>query len=456
MVFHTDSLIATVKPYRTPYREFKTVTPFLLLAYKIQKVLMAENKLTDKHLRAIKPTDKEQALGDGGGLWIRVLPKSKGGAINFYYRFMFKGKERRYNCGTYPETTLAKARENRNSARKQVTSGIDPVIKEALDKTSRSAAQAIESMEKTVAQLFEDWKRVYLCAHRKDGGIDVEAAIHRDVIPVIGEMRAKDVRLPHIALVIDRILERGARRTANVALSLMRQMFRHGMGRGIVETDPTLALSKKQAGGKETPVDRNLSLAEITELADKLQKSDLHLRMQTSVWLLLATGARIGELLKARWMDINSVDNIWIIPKGNSKNGVSHAIHLSKFAQFQLETLRKFSTSDYLLTGKDWGKPLSDKTVSKAIRDRIRLEPLKNRTSKTQSLILSGGKWTPHDLRRTMASRMGDLGIEPHIIERCLNHVQQGIVAVYQRQEYMDDRKAAFELWGDTLQIAKG
>ncbi len=412
---------------------------------------MVENKLTDKHLRVVKPGDTEQLFGDGGGLWIRVLPHSKGGAINFYYRFLFNGKERRYNCGTYPATSLAKARENRNAARNLVRSGLDPVVKEEHERSARSATQAMESMEKTITALFEDWKRVYLCAHRKDGGRAVEAAIRRDVLPVIGNMRAKDVHLPHIVQVIDRILARGARRTANVALSLMRQMFRHGMGRGIVTTDPTLALSKKQAGGKETPSDRNLSPGEIQELAHKLQESDLHPRMQAAVWLLLATGARVGELHKARWTDINETQGLWVIPKENSKNGISHTIHLSQFATEQLNTLQKVSAGPYLLTGRNTENPLSDKTISRAIRDRIGADSLKNRKPRTASLLLAGGEWSPHDLRRTMASRMGDLGVEPHVIERCLNHVQQGIVGVYQRQEYMQERKAAFEQWGGQL-----
>ena len=71
----------------------------------------------------------------------------------------------------------------------------------------------------------------------------------------------------------------------------MRQMFRHGLGRGIVETDPTLALSRKQAGGKETPVDRNLSLDEIKELHNQLPASGLHEKLKASIWLLLATGS---------------------------------------------------------------------------------------------------------------------------------------------------------------------
>ncbi len=415
---------------------------------------MAENKLTDKHLRKLKPSDEEQVIGDGGGLWVRVLPKSKGGAINFYYRFEIGGRERRYNCGTYPDTSLAQARENRNAARNLVRTGVDPTIKEENDRIARTAAQALEQMEKTVTDLFDDWKRVYLSAHRKDAGKEVEAALRRDVLPQIGAMKAKDVRLPHIVQVIDKILERGARRTANQILSLMRQMFRHGLARGIVETDPTLALSKKQAGGKETPADRNLSMAEIKELHTKIPSADLHAKLVAAIWLLLATGARVGELHKAEWGHVDFDLNTWTIPPENSKNKLQHVINLSTFALKQLATMQEYRTGKYLLSGRGSDQPMSDKSISKAIRDRIRAEPLKRRTPKTGTLVLLGGEWSPHDLRRTMASRMGDLGIEPHIIERCLNHVQQGIVGVYQRQEYLKERKAAFDKWGQQLEGA--
>lgn len=412
---------------------------------------MAENKLTDKHLRNLKPADDEQLVGDGGGLWARALPKSKGGAVNFYYRFEFDGRERRYNCGTYPDTSLSQARERRNEARKLVKSGVDPVQHEENARSARTAAQAVERMEKTVEDLLADWKRVYLSAHRKDGGTEVEAAMRRDVIPMIGKMRARDVKLAHVVQVIDRVLDRGARRTANVTLSLMRQMFRHGLARGIVDTDPTLALSKKQAGGKETPVSRNLSWEEIAELHRRLSDSDLHPKMQAAIWFLLATGARIGELLKARWGDIDEKGKTWTIPAENAKNGRAHLIHLSAFAMKQLKAMQEFRDGPFLLSGRDPEVGLSDKTVSKAIRDRMRKVPLKKRTPRTGTLLLSGGEWSPHDLRRTMASRMGDLEIEPHVIERCLNHVQQGIVGVYQRQEYLKERKAAFETWGRKL-----
>ena len=164
---------------------------------------MAENKLTDKHLRGLKPGPSEQTLGDGGGLWVRVMPADKGGAVNFYYRFQFGGKERRYNCGTYPDTSLATARQRRNEARQMVKTGVDPVVKEASDRAANTSSQALAQLEKTVNDLFDDWKRVYLSAHRKDGGAFVESIYNHDVRPILGQMKAKDVRLPHIVQVID-------------------------------------------------------------------------------------------------------------------------------------------------------------------------------------------------------------------------------------------------------------
>lgn len=421
---------------------------------------MAENKLTDKSLRALKPTEREQLVGDGGGLWIRILPVAKGGTVNFYYRFQVSGKERRYNCGSYPDTSLAEARRSRNTARALVEQGIDPVEQATEAKATTEAALAAQRLEKTVDGLFEDWERVYLSAHHKDGGAFARAAYTLDVKPTIGPMRAREVRLPHIIRVIDGLLDRSVRRKANMVLSLMRQMFRHGLGRGIVDTDPTLGISKKQAGGKETPVERNLSDAEIKELHTKLNQSGLHPRMIAALWLILATGARVGEITKARWSDVDLTANTWHIPAEHSKNGREHLIQLSDFAKQQLNAMAEYRSNSYLLAGARTrvtsngvkpDTPLSEKTITKAVHDRIRSVALKGRTQSTGVLMLTGGEWSPHDLRRTMASRMGDLGVAPHVIERCLNHIQQGIVAVYQRQEYMVERQAAFELWGSQL-----
>lgn len=415
-----------------------------------------ENKLTDKRLRALKGTNIEQTIGDGGGLWVRVLPASKGGAVNFYYRFTVRqgehARERRFNCGTYPQTSLAEARALRSQARAKVREGLDPVEHQESERRAAAAAQALAKMEGSVTDLFTDWKRVYLSTHHADGGAYAEALFNHDVKPLIGNMKAKDVRLPHVVQVIDKALDRGVRRKANVVLSNLRQMFRHGLGRGLVETDPTLGMTKKQAGGKEAPSERHLSYEEVKELDGKLTKCGLHSRVVAAIRLILATGVRVGELIKAKWTDLDLDANTWTIPAENSKNGKPHLIHLSAYAKRQIDQLTDVRCGDFILAGRDPQTHMSDKGISKAVRDRIRDAPLRRRTPLTRSLMLSGGEWSPHDLRRTMASRMGDLGVAPHVIERCLNHVQQGIVGVYQKQDYLEERKAAFLAWGQKLE----
>ena len=117
-----------------------------------------------------------------------------------------------------------------------------------------------------------------------------------------------------------------------------------------------------------------------------------------------------------------------------------------------MKHLREFGQTEFLLHGRKYETHLDAQTLTKAVRDRMRTVQIKKRAPATGALLLSGGEWSPHDLRRTMASRMGDLGVAPHVIERCLNHVQQGIVGVYQQQEYLPERRQAFEQWGEVLE----
>lgn len=173
--------------------------------------------------------------------------------------------------------------------------------------------------------------------------------------------------------------------------------------------------------------------------------------MQAAIWLLLATGARVGELVKARWSEFDLDAGTWTIPAERSKNGKPHLVHLSAFALDWLRRLREPSPGTLLFEGRKANEPLSEKWIGKCLRDRQRATPLRGRSRKSGALVLAGGEWRMHDLRRTMASRMGDLGIAPHVIEKCLNHALEGILRVYQHQEYLPERKAAFERWGQEL-----
>lgn len=415
--------------------------------------LRGQHLLTDRMLRNAKGSGRDRFLRDGNGLYARIHTTAPGErpTITFHYRYSLNGRRCWLNLGTYPTMTLGEARAARDEAAKLVEKGIDPRLHEQRLREERAAQEAAQAREKTVRALFEDWQRVHLAHAWKDGGKLVRSFLEEDVFPSIGTMRAKEVRKADVVEILDRILSRGARRKANAVLSMLKQMFAWALARGIVETDPTQGLRRAHAGGIERPRERNLSFEEIAELAKRLPQAGLPLRVQAALWLLLATGARVAELVGAEWSEFDLERAEWRIPAERSKNGRPHVVHLSRFALGWLERLAELGTGRLLFEGRKAGEPLSPTWIGKCLRDRQRSTALRGRSRKTGVLLLPGGEWRVHDLRRTMASRMGDLGVAPHIVEKCLNHALGGILRVYQHQEYLPERRAAFERWGAEL-----
>lgn len=414
---------------------------------------MAERLLTDADLRGAKPDPKkDKYLSDGGGLRARILPgySPKEKHIQFVYRYKIDGTTEYYPCGTYPTTTLAEARKRHAAARKIRDVGESPLQRLRDEKAARKKKAEVEATEKTVRGLFDYWEKFYLRAERKDGGALARQFVETDILAYIGNRRARSITKADIRDTLDRIVERGARRKANAVLSLLRQMFLYGIDKGFVDTDPTHGLRKKNVGGKEKTRERNLSRTELADLVQRLPESGLPSRAQTAVWLLLATGARVGELLSAKPGEVDLAARTWRIPE--TKNGKPHLVHLSDFSARLFESLMAHGKTTYLFEGRKAKEPVSEKWLSKLVRDRQRTKPLKNRTQKTGSLMLSDGEWRVHDLRRTMATCMQDLGVLPHVVEKCLNHQLEGILAVYQKSPLLEERKAAFVALGNYLE----
>ena len=159
--------------------------------------------------------------------------------------------------------------------------------------------------------------------------------------------------------------------------------------------------------------------------------------------------------MRAQWQDVDFEAGTWTIPPENSKNAKAHTVFLSDFALQQFETLRSLASTDHwLFLDRSGNTHVCTKSITKQIRDRQRLEAMSNRTKNTGVLLLSDGGWTPHDLRRTGATLMGELGVRPDVIERCLNHIEQKkVTRTYQRQELRVEQKEAWMLLGKRLDI---
>ncbi|MEC4749074.1 tyrosine-type recombinase/integrase [Methylomicrobium sp. Wu6] len=419
---------------------------------------MASNRLTPLAFKNLKPQDDEQTISDGGGLFIRVRSIADGGAITFRFCYRIDGKQRWKNLSA---KTLTAARAERDSIKLQVKAGIDPMLEESLQKERQRQAQLAEQAELakqqaliTVRDLFERWAATDL-QNRKDGGKEIRRMFEKDVLPIIGGLAVADVRKGHITEITDTLLLRGVNRMAKLILALVRQMFRFAVDRDIIEFDPTASIRKAKIGGKSVERDRILSEDEIRALYRQLPDANMMPSTECAIWIMLSTLCRVGELSKAKWEHIDFTAKTWLIPDEHSKNGKPHTIYLSDFALAQFKRLAEFRESDvWLFMDRTKTTHVCDKSISKQVNDRQTDRDLSNRSQHKDALRLTGGKWTPHDLRRTGATFMGNLGISPDVIEKCLNHTEQNkMKRVYQRQELKAEQAEAWRKLGERLEI---
>ncbi len=427
---------------------------------------MATNLLTDTALRNARPGAKEIELNDGGGLIHRIRPDGRRAWI-FRYTGPTTGKRERIYLGAYPLLSLKGAREMRQVRQEMLQKGMDPKHAGALLDAEGDA------IPETVGRLFNVWFSQEIEANRKSEN-DHKSIKGRYVIyvaPYLADVPLSMVRRGHVMKAIDKARLEKKMRTANLVLANLRQMFRFAVAREWMQGDPTAAIARKQAGGQENEGERVLSDAELPILRDvmarpPLQKSRyyvahrrvLPVHTELMVWWTLATAARPIEVASIRRKGaVNVRAKNWTIPAEVSKNGKPHLVHLSDFALAVWKRMLKLSgKGEYLIPGKEGGH-ISEKEVTRRLTDRqTRAKAIRGRKN-TTDLDLPGGHWTQHDLRRTSATIMGELGFAQDVIDRCLNHKEpKKVTRTYQRQTMSSQRRDAFDALGRHLTAILG
>jgi integrase len=350
---------------------------------------------------------------------------------------------------------------------------------------AEAAAELERQRRLTLRQLFERWASTELTPRRradgtrtgrKDGGAFTRGVFDRWVFPGLGDRAAADLRKADFMMILDAAKAQGKLRTCNVLLAEIKQMLRFAVTREIIPINPLEGVTKRDAGGTETSRERVLAPTELQALAEKLPRSTLSKRSELAVSIILGTMCRAGELMGAVWalpgLNVNALAEqadaagakfglvdlerrTWHLP--TTKNERPHTIHLSEFTVchlLQLWQLRELGVP-WLYPNSDSTGPVDVKTFGKQLADRQRPAErrLRGRASATDALVLPGGTWTAHDLRRTSASLMAALGISGDVIDECLNHVIESRV----RRTYIRDRRPlqqaqAFDALGCRLQ----
>lgn len=376
---------------------------------------LVQQSLTELTIRKAKPADKRYDLFDASarGLGLRIAIS---GTKSWFIMRRFNGRMLRITFGRYPEISLANARLK-----------VPEVLREMAD--GRTQGQRKTDLFKIV---LEEWLKKDQAKNKSVH--QVKMAMYLHALPALGNMSVTSITKRDVNKMIDKVVDAGSPVAANRILAYTKRFFSWCKERDILDQSPVEAI---KLPSKENDRDRVLNLGEIKSFWISCDK--MGYPWGPIFQLLLLTGARLKEVSQASWSEISISDRTLDLPGSRTKNERAHQIQLSVQTLKILLSLPKVEGQDFLFSTN--GKS----PVSGFSKVKKRLDMLCGVTN-----------WRFHDLRRSFATHSSEkLSVSPVIVDKILNHRTgqvRGVTAVYQRGEYLAERREALQKWGDYIE----
>ncbi len=397
--------------------------------------------LTDVKVRNAKPAEKQVKLFDYDGLFLLVLPpgrKTPNGGKCWRLKYRFNGKEKLLALGTYPEISLAEARERRDIARKQLANGIDPGEVKKAQKAAR-----IENAANTFEAVTREWHEKFKSQWTENHAGRLMRRLELDVFPLIGTRPIGEIKAPEILGVLRRI-EMRSLETAHRVRIACGQVCRYAVATGRAERNPV-----EDIRGALPPV-KNKHFSAPTDpkdVAPLLRAMDgftgsfvVKCAMQLSPLLFV----RPGELRHAEWQEIDFEAEQWNIPGEKMKMREPHIVPLSRQA---LEIFKAL----HPLTG-------TGKYVFPCHRSPLRCMSENAVNAGLRRLGFEKSEITGHGFRAMARTILDEvLQVRPDFVEHQLSHaVKDPNGRAYNRTAHLAERRKMMQTWSDYLDGLKG
>jgi integrase len=380
--------------------------------------------LTALAVEKAKPGVVRREIPDGllRGMYLVVQPS---GVKSWAVRYRHRGVSRKLTLGAWPAIDLATARNLGATALRRVAEGFDP------------AAEKQDTKRVTIADSVEHIIADYLARHvrQKRTARETERILRREVEPAWKGRRIQDIAKRDIISLIDAIEQRGVPIMARRTFAIVRAMFSWCVDKDILAASPCAGL---RPPGQPRFRDRVLTDAEIARVwraADVIGHP-----YGPQIKLLILTGCRRAEIADVRWSEVDIEGRMIRLPRERCKNDTAHEVPLSDAALAVLASIPRGRT-DLVFPSATGRTPTAKFSKAKSCLNA--------------AIAADGDEampvWVVHDIRRTVASGLARLGINLPVIEKCLNHTSgsfAGIVGVYQRHSFADEKRAAFDAWG--------
>ena len=387
--------------------------------------------LTDVQVKNLKPRAKAYQVADGEGLVLEVRPS---GQKAWLYRYRFFGRQEKLALGTYPDTTLGKAREGKVAAQKLLAEKKSPAQEKQEEKRRYSDDLS------TVSGLAE----AYLTHHvdKLDSAKRARHYVEKKIVPAIGRKFLGEVTPFDCVAIVERIKHAGAPAVARKVLEQLRGLFGYAVDRHLLTMNPAAQVSALRIIGPRASRERVLSPEEMRRYFTAVDTLPTSQANRIAFRLILLTLCRKGELIKARREHVNFERGEWYLPPENTKNGVEHVVALSRQSRLLFERLIGLAgASPWLLPGRNESEHITTTTLNQALYVAKKKSP---------DCAWLGSVWI-HDLRRTASTHLHEMGFPSDVIEKALNHTIGGVRGVYNRATYRDQRKEMLQAWADMV-----
>jgi integrase len=390
--------------------------------------------LSEAKVRNAKSRKSNYKIFDGGGLFLMVTPT--GGKL-WHFKYRYNQKEKKLAFGSYPEISLAEARQRRDEARRQLAHGIDPGA-------VRKAQKQAETREtETFEVIAREWHTKFMTTWSPGHAATILSRMERDLFPWIGKRPIAEIKAPELLSVLRRVESRGALETAHRIRTIAGQVFRYSVATGRAERDPSADLK----GALPQPGEKHLAaLTDPKDVAPLLRAIDGysgHFVVKCALKLAPLLFVRPGELRKAEWTEIDFEQSAWNIPANKMKMKQAHIVPLCRQAVEILTELKALTGSSKYVFPSGWTntQPMSNNAILAALR-RMGFEK---------------GTMTGHGFRAMARTILDEvLQVRPDYIEHQLAHaVRDPNGRAYNRTAHLAERRKMMQLWADYLEGLK-
>ncbi|HFK7184703.1 TPA: tyrosine-type recombinase/integrase [Serratia odorifera] len=383
--------------------------------------------ISDTKLRSIhgKPYSGSPEVSDADGLSARISPK---GVINFQFRYRWNGKAQRLGIGRYPAVALKDARTITSELRVLYDRGIDP---RQYFETNNNATRNV-----TVKDCLDYWKENYVdTSLRKNTRELYQSTVIKRLSGAFEGRPIADITVKQWVDLFTEEEKENSRRARQLLVQL-RSAIGWCIRRHFITDCAVMKVEPRDVGSRSETGARILTYFELADIWIAIERSRASTSNKLLHQMLMLWGARLSELRLSERHEFDLREMVWTVPKEHSKTGKE--IRRPIFPQIEPLLEKAMLTYDKVLfPGNLITEPLTTAAANRYIK-RIR-----------EGLDL--GYWRAHDFRRTLVTRLSEEGVAPHITERMLGHELGGVMAVYNKHDWIEGQKEGYEIHADKL-----